>query len=1332
LRIAQALVLAVFPVVVSTAAPAAPATPNGPAAQVPVSEGLIREWLVLGAFPRDDAATRLAAPALSDEAAAAPRPGETAEGLIWTLLAAPSGTVDLASPAAGFAYRHNAVAYAFVHLLSPEACDARLRIGTTGGVAAWVNGDEAWRLETARPMVPDEDIVPIRLCPGWNLLLLKLSQGTGPWTFVARVTDAAGQPVAGLQSAAQTSAVKPPPAPRPHTVEALGAAPGPLVVEPDGTVRAEVRVRIRNLSPDPSEGAAVALASGPQQPMEGAPRPETGPLPPWGMKTLSVLLPLPDFLAFAGSSRPGVEVTAKGATSFAAADEDLAVRALRSVVGPIRIRAWRVVNRNASGAEQVFFDDAALVPAEPGSEMVPAEAALWLRARLSVPGPLEGAPLALCGGRAGLRTEVFVNGASLGEAKGEPLPLPPGPRDYVIALKVEPSGTRAMPLPAAEILLADEAALFAHRNLGPVAELFPALRPALRQEGTAALASLGTKAGGGYRDFAAALGTLNARLRQQARGLKDFTVWFVGQSHIDLAWLWRRDEAARLVQDAFGQALQLSAEFPRFTYAQDQAAVYAVAERHAPDLLAKVRQAVQSRRWSVTGGMWVEPDLCLPSGESIARQLLHGQRWLRERLGTEASTGWLPGAPGHAAQVPQLLRKAGIDACHLRRGAGGRTLFWWEGLDGSRILVHAAPPRTPSPDLVREVPAARRQSAVLMQLYGTDAPGGGPSREDLRRIDDLRAREVFPTADCGTPEAFFARAASTAKEVPVVSGELLDAAAGAWTTRGVLKQANRRGESLLADAESAAAVAHDLGLPADRASLQRAWRLLLVNQAHPLLGGASIREAAADAERDHAELAAAGDQVLRTALETIAARVRTEGDGIPVVVFNPLPWARTDAAEADLVYDGALRSLAVFDDAGAETPAQPLLARPGGPVRVLFLARDVPALGIRVFRVRDAGAKKQAFPAVEAAADGTRLRTDRWRLEIDAASGCLRLADAKHGRDAVVASPALLARGSVDTPPPPGGNLLQLFGDRGADSARTITYTGERWNLDRGAKVRLLETGPVRAVVRIVRTFKDERPDYTFGGVTTVQQDLVVYRDLDRIELRHEADWQERYKILKLAFPAAVTAETAAAEVPYGVVARPAAGGDYPAQTWVDLSDGTYGLAMLNDGRAGYDVTGSVLRAHLIRSAFDADPETDRGRHRFTIGLLPHAGDWRTAALPRRGREMNRPLSAWATRPHAGRLEPALSFLAVEPENVVADAVKQAEDSDALVVRLAEMHGAKGTTARIRLWREPAKAVVTDLLERGGEALPVSGRTLDVPIGPFEIKTVRIELAEPK
>jgi len=1307
-------------------APTAEAPPPPPATPAPPDAGStaagIRDWLLLGSFPRDDAATRLTAPILADEAAAAPRPGDPAEGLLWKLHRAPDRVIDLAARGTGFAYVSNAVAYAFTYVLCPDTRPARLRLRSTGGIAAWVNGELAGLREHPSPVAPDENEIPIQLLAGWNLLLLKLAQETGPWTFSARIADVAGRPMPDVQCVPEPSAARPPLPDLPsHGLQSLGCDVLSPEAAPDGTVRIGLLIRLRNLAPAAAANATISLNTDPKTPLAGVPWPETAPLPPWGGRTARIDLSLKDLLALSQGASPGVEITSGGTSRYSRFDPDFPIRALLGVLRPIRITRWGVLNQDDKGAAEASFpNDAALPRLAPDAEVTPAAPTLWLRARLAMPEPLAGAPVALASGRAGLRTEVFVNGASLGEAQGleSPLPLHAAPQ-HVIALKVDPAGTRPLRLPATDILPADEASRFCERNLEACLTLFPDLRDAIRTDCAAALKAL---AGGGAGPFANALGRINETLRQRARGLKDFTLWYVGRSHVDLAWLWRRDEAVRLARDAFGQALQLAGEFPRFTYAQDQAALYAAVEQQAPDLFAKVRQAVQARRWSVVGGMWVEPDLNLPSGESLVRQLLHGQRYFQRAFGAMATVAWLPDTTGSGPQLPQLLKKAGIEACHVLRGTEGRPLFWWEGLDGTRLLAHAVPPRPPSADFVRELREAERLAPIHLQPFGADAPGGGPTRDDLRRIDALRAREIFPTADCGTPEEFFARTAGTAKALPKVTGPLRDPAAGTWTTRGDMKQANRRGEGLLADAETASALARETGLPCDRDSLSRAWRLLLLNQAHPILGGTAIREVYADAAEDHAALAHEAGRVLQSALDALAARLPTAGEGIPLVVFNPLPWPRTDVAEADVLFDGPLRTLAVLDDAGDEVPCQ-VVPRPAGPVRLLFLARDVPATGFRVFRVRDAGTKKKAFPPVQVAANGTRIETDRWRLAIDPVSGEFTLHDARHGREAVSSGP------SDGSSRASGGNRLQLFGDRGADSARTITYTGERWELDRGASIRALESGPVRAVVRITRTFKDERPDFSFGGLTTVHQDVVVYRELDRIELRHEIDWNERYKILKIAFPLGVKAAPVAAEVPYGVLEAPADGTDRPAGTWVDLSEPTYGVAVLNDGRAGFDATGSLLRIHVLRSPFDVDPASDRGIHRFTLALLPHAGDWRHAALPRRGRELNRPLRAWTARAHAGAFPAGQPLVSVEPANVVADAVKRAEDSEALIVRLAEMHGAQGTVARVRLWRDAAKAAETDLLEREGPSVPVvDRRAVEVPLQPYEIKTLAIEL----
>jgi hypothetical protein len=727
----------------------------------PAADGFIRDWLLLGSFPQDDAARRLASSFLPDESAAAPKPGDPVEGLAWKPFRSPADTVDLGTDAAGFVHRHNAVAYAFTYLSSPADQDAQLRLGSSNGIAAWLNGERVWTRDGARPLAADQDIVPARLRPGWNLLLVKVVQSVGPWAFTARFTDAGGRPLPDLPCVHQPDAAKPPrPAP-PQTVQRLGYEIAAPSVDPEGRVTCELSVRVRNLAPLPVEKAGFALSTGPGAPLDGAVPQEAGPFAAWERKTIRFALPLEAGLALAGAGRPGLGIASGGADGYADFGDDLPLLLLRSLLGPYRVHAWRVLRTDVEDAKQVFYKDETLPARAPGQDVEPEGPAVWLRARLAVPARLEGAPLALSVDRAGTAMRVHVNGAKPEEVAAAPLPLyPPAheqAKEYVIALRVEPAGTKPVRLPAASFLLAGASAEFCTRNLDVFLALFADARGEVRDRSAKALGAL---AAGGAREFQAALDGLVTFMQGHARALKDTTLWYVGQSQIDLAGLWRREEALRIIQDTFGQAIQLIEKHPRFTYAQDQAAAYALAEQHFPELFAKVRKAVQERRWSPVGGMWVAPDLVLPSGESLVRQLLYGKRYALDRFGADVTVGWNPLAYGHCAQIPQLLRKSGIVACTLLRGVDGRRLFRWEGLDGSTVLCLAAAPGPPSPDIVSALREGGRPVAIHLQPFGADGHGGGPSEDDVQRVDRLRAREIFPTTDFGTPEEFFPRAAA--------------------------------------------------------------------------------------------------------------------------------------------------------------------------------------------------------------------------------------------------------------------------------------------------------------------------------------------------------------------------------------------------------------------------------------------------------------------------------------------------------------------------------------------------------------------------------------------
>lgn len=1291
--------------------------------------GYLRAWLVSGPYPDDDAAARLKLPRLPDEAGAAPRPGDAVAsgGPAWKPYRSPNDVIDLLADPIGFGCRSNAVAYAFTYVDSPSARDAELRLGSDDGVAAWLNGEPVWFNDARRGVTPDEDRAPVRLAQGWNLLLIKVSQGSGPWAFAARFTDASGRAMPDLGTAIPEPALPAAPHPPSHPIAALGLQVDAPVVEKDGSVRYGVHVRVRNLGPGPVARASVAPAGGapPALPQEA------GPLAAWERKSVRFDLSLDDVLAWLKAADAGVEVRVGDASARTAMADEIAAHVFASALQPIRIGAWRVLKRDAAGAEQPAFADAALDPVAPGQEVAPEGPALWLRARVNVPRPLAEATLALAVDRAGAKAEVYLDGQRAGEAGGAPLPFAPAPGGNVIAIKIEADSGKPLRLPEARLEMADPAARYCAANLDFFEEVFPDLRGETRRRRREAAAAF---ASGGVRAFQASLAGLADFLRERAQGLKDYTVWYVGQSHIDLVSLWRWDDAIRIVKQTFGRAVDFAREHPEYTYAQGQAAAYAAAEQYDPELFARVRQAVKEGRWSVVGGMWVEPDVTLPSGESLVRQLLYGKRWFLERFGVDVKVGWNPEAFGHSPQLPQIYKKSGVDAYCFARCGGDRGLFWWEGLDGSRILCRAAGPLPPGPVAVQSALAAGRQAGVkeVLNTYGAANQGGGPSREDLQAIDRLRAKDLFPRVTYGTPERYFAKVAGAAG-IPVVKGELGFVCEGGYTTHAAVKRANRAGENLLGAAEAAAAVAQPFGHAYDRKAFEQLWRIVLFNQGHELLPGGAVREVYADAERDAEEVSRGGEATLRAALDALAASVRTEGEGIPVIVFNSLGWARTEAVEATVPYAGPVATLGVFDETGREVPSQVGAGGAGyRPTRLLFLARDVPSMGYRVFWARDAGAAKQPFAPIAVSPGGGKIESERYVIELDPASGCIvRLFDKAAGREALASAAAPERNGERNPaadPKPPLGNLLQLEGDRGRDSAWSFTYTGERWNLDRGARLEVIERGPVRAVVRVTRTFKDERPEYSFGRPSTFQQDLAVYGGgAPRIDLVHEIDWYERYKVLKLAFPAAARAETAAAEVAYGAVERPAKGADYPTLNWIDLSDAAGGLSVLNDGKQGYDASGAVLRVHLLRGSFDPDPEPDKGRHRFTIALVPHAGDWRKAETPRRAWELNRPPAAWAARPHAGPLPPSLSFVSVDAPNVNLVAVKRAEDSDALVLRFYEAHGA-AATAKVKFWKPLEKAVETDLLERDGKEIPASGDTLELPMGAFEIKTVKVTL----
>src|SRR6266511_1220372 len=798
----------------------------------------------------------------------------------------------------------------------------------------------------------------------------------------------------------------------------------------------------------------------------------------------------------------------------------------------------------------------------------------------------------------------------------------------------------------------------------------------------------------------------------------------IGNAHIDPVWLWQWPEGYQEVRATFRSAIELMEEYPELHFTCDSVAHYAWVEESDPELFEAIRERVAEGRWEVVGGWWVEPDCNLPSGESFARQALYAQRWLAERFGRIATVGCNVDPFGHNAMLPQLLRKAGMDSyLFMRPGPHELPLpapsFWWQSPDGSRVLAYRIPHHYASSGLtldghvaatVAQRPPGWRELACF---YGVGNHGGGPTRANLDSIRRLGAAGEPTRLVCGTARRFLDRLLASGDDLPVVAGELQHHAVGCYAAHSGIKRWNRRAERLLLAAERWAAVARLAAeVPYPREELGRAWRQVLFNQFHDVLAGTAIEPAYEDARDQLGEASSIAGRVANRAMQALSRRIGIDPEpGMsPLVVFNPHPWpVRADVElEVGAFEAGALGEAArLADEAGRPVPVQrtrSLATVPGWRRRVVFPA-ELPPLGYRTYRLYpDAAAPRGAAggDGQHGDGDGAVLDSGRLRAVVDRRTGWLSsLVDKVTGAD--------LAAGAAQAAEP---HAVVLTDRTDTWSHGALAY-GELAGAFGCESVRLLEHGPVRSVVRVTSRY----------GVSTLIEDLVLGRDGGALEVRVTLDWHERLAVLKLRVPTALAEVTATYEIPYGYQERPAGGGEEPAQAWVDASgvlpDGRRaGLALLNDGKHAFDVQAGRIGMTAARSPVYAwheprelDPDDeysylDQGMQRFVYRLLPHAGDWRAAGVPRAAAELNQPPLALLESSHPGPLPQRSSFAAVTAGSVLVSVLKLTEDpGDDLVVRAYESAG------------RPAGAEID---------LPLAGRRITAAFGPCEIKTFRV------
>jgi alpha-mannosidase len=876
---------------------------------------------------------------------------------------------------------------------------------------------------------------------------------------------------------------------------------------------------------------------------------------------------------------------------------------------------------------------------------------------------------------------------------------------------------------------------------------------------------------GDQQAFDASLRDAQGKLDVLRPYMKQFSIAAVGNSHIDMAWLWPWTETVEVVRNTFGTALQLMREYPDFKFTASTAQAYEWIEEKYPAMFQEIQQRVKEGRWEVIGGMWVEPDLNMPDGESLVRQILYGKRYFQQKFGKDINIGWNPDSFGYNGQLPQIYKRSGIDYFVTQKllWASEFTkfpyrLFWWQAPDGSRLLTYfpsdyanQIDPQKMARDSATYGPmmwkynggtnSAPAGGLDMMYLYGVGDHGGGPTRQDLDTA--LRWQKgdlVYPQVNFSTATRYFADLEKNKSElkIPTWDGELyFQYHRGVQTTQSEEKHGNRQNEELVLNAEKVAAIESLFGATYQQQNLDIAWKDILFNQFHDILPGSGIHINYVDAARKYAEASRIDRDIIHMGLNDIASRVKS--DGVSVLVFNPLSWTRTEEVEVEVQFPtlpGPPTNVVAMGPDKTWMFSELLSSDPAtGKVRVRVLATDIPATGYKLIQLLPASSKLViGTPETTAKsvrlqrpllhATDTSLENDFIKLTVDPKTGCITSLFDKRSKTEALALPAQ-SEGSPAASPDglPCGNLLQAFVDKPKRwDAWNIDadFVKQHWDLMQADEVKLVESTPLRAVMRVKHHFQK----------SSFVQDITMYPGVPRVDVHMQADWHEQHILLKVAFPVRAESDKATFEIPYGSVERPTtrntpaeqAQFEVPALRWADISDAIRGFSLLNDSKYGYDAKDNVLRLSLLRSPTWPDPETDQGQHEFTYSLYPHGGTWREAMTVRQGYELNYPLMTQTTTQHPGTLPAEKSFFATAQDNVIITAIKKAADDDALIVRFHEWASKKGDVV-LQLPGPATQAWETNLMEVAPLPLQLdsTGNAVTVPTNPYEIKTVKVK-----
>ena len=762
-------------------------------------------------------------------------------------------------------------------------------------------------------------------------------------------------------------------------------------------------------------------------------------------------------------------------------------------------------------------------------------------------------------------------------------------------------------------------------------------------------------------------------------------IHLIGNAHLDPVWLWRWQEGFSEILATFKSALDRMNDFPDYKFTSACAVYYQWIEKLDPDMFEEIKKRVKEGRWNIVGGWFLQPDCNMPGGESFARHALISQRYFKDKFGVSAKTGYNVDSFGHNASLPKILKQSGMDNYVFMRpmpfeNPNLKHLFMWESDDGSQVCAYRIPEfycvHSERLDTIKNIKAdADRDNQPYMAFYGVGNHGGGPT---IKLIKDINALNIEGTK-YSTPDEYFD--VINKASLPVVHDELQHHARGCYSACTYVKAFNRKVEANIITAEKLCMMANKLtGLKYPAKKLEKAWKNLMFNQFHDILGGCSIKSAYDDASYLFGEAMSISEQAICASMQKICRNIDTlQGEtlpsakedrnfriwqhellGTPIIVFNPHTWH----VKADVQV--SMRTSKMTDNNGIEIPFQLVRAEQTNGSTDKYgtaFTAEIEPFGYRVYRLfgEEENASKDEFKNTLKITQRS-LENSKIKIEFDVKTGDICSFYDKTTDEYIINRPCSAV----------------LLDETDCDTwAHDKTSLGDTVAEFDSPEFTITEEGPVRATLK-VKTSCASSQLIRYYSITP---------DNDVVSVKTVIDFHEKHRVLKFSFP--VNDDKVIAKIPYGTITRPYGTGEEPCGEW--FASGK--LCVANDSKYAYDTTADSVRMTVLRSAIYADHYGERddfceymeqGIHKFTYTLFPFRSK---VYAERNAAVLNSPLLTSVDSFHKGNLPEEKSFFEANNDSIVVSAIKHSEDDECAVIRFFEAEG-ENTTVTLKLFED--------------------------------------------